>query len=452
MKSGITFTIAAVLGLGFLSFAHAETSAPYWPQFRGANGDGIASADNVPEHFGESQSLKWKTPLPGRGWSSPVTADGKIWITTATEIFPTDEERLTILKARGVNPKQFHEHKVATALKLSVLKVDLETGKLEREISLKSFKSPVSIHPVNSYASPTPVLNDGKLYAHFGTMGTWCIDTKTGKTLWQKELPLDHATGPGSSPFIHDNLLILICDGVDKQYVTALDKLTGKEIWKTDRPAMRAPKGNQKKSFCTPIIATSKGSEDAQLICMGSQWMIAYEPATGKEIWRLDHGSGFSVVPRPVFSEKNQLLYFSTGFGKPQLWAIRIDGKGDITADPEKIAWKETKRIPARPSPLLVGDELYVISDGGVTTCFDARSGKMRWNNRFKGNYSASPLFADGKIYFSSHEGLVSVIAPGKEFKLLSENHLDDTIMASPLAFDGTLLLRTGKALYRFGE
>ncbi len=452
MKAGVFTAIAATFCLGFPFFAQCETSNPLWTQFRGQNGDGIADADNVPEHFGEDNALKWKTPLPGRGWSSPVTAHGKIWMTTAEEIFPDDEDRLKILKERGVNPKQFHEHRVATSLQLSVLMVDLETGKLELSIPLKNFKSPVSIHPVNSYASPTPVLNDGKLYAHFGTMGTWCIDTKTGKTLWTKVLPLDHATGPGSSPFIHDDLLILICDGMDQQYVTALDKRSGREVWKTDRPAMRAPKGNQKKSFCTPIIVTLKGSNEPQLICMGAQWMISYEPDTGKEIWRLDHGSGFSVVPRPVFSVKHQLLYFSTGFGKAQLWAIRLDGKGDITSDSGKIAWKELKRMPNRPSPLLIGDEIYVISDGGIATCLDAENGKVYWTNRVEGNYSSSPLYADGKIFFSSHEGMISVIEPGKEFKSIAENRLDDTIMASPLAFDGNLLVRTGKALYLFAK
>ncbi len=450
-KSAFSFTTIVVFLLGIPACTYCEvTDDPFWPQFRGVSGDGIASANNVHEHFGEDTALKWKTPLPGRGWSSPVTARGKIWMTTAVEIFPDEKERLKILKERGVPAKQFHEHKVATSLQLSVLMVDFETGKLERTIQLQSLRSPVSIHPVNSYASPTPVIDAGKLYAHFGTMGTWCIDTATGAIIWNKALPLDHSTGPGSSPFIFEDLLVLICDGVDQQYVTALNKHTGKEIWKTKRPVMRAPLGNQKKSFCTPIAVTPKGSDQAQLICMGAQWMISYNPATGKEIWRLDHGSGFSVVPRPVFSKKHQLLYFSTGFGKPQFWAIHIDGKGDITGDVSKIAWKETKRIPARPSPLLAGDEIYVVSDGGIISCFDAASGKVLWNHRIKGDYSSSPLLADGKIFFSSHQGLITVIEPGKEFKVIAENHLDDTIMASPLAFNGTLLVRTGKAIYRF--
>ena len=254
----------------------------------------------------------------------------------------------------------------------------------------------------------------------------------SGEIIWKERLPLEHSVGPGSSPFIYQDLLVLICDGVDQQYVTALDKNTGKEIWKTHRPEMRAPKGDQKKAYNTPIVITPKGSAEPQLICMGSQWLVSYNPENGKEIWKIDHGNGFSVVPRPVFSEKHQLLYISTGFGKPELWAIRPDGKGDITEDKTKVAWIEKKRIPARPSPLLIDDELYVISEGGIATCFDAASGEVRWTERIEGNYSASPLLAGGNIYFCSEEGKITVIEPGREFSVVSENQLDDTIMASP--------------------
>ena len=452
MKIEFFLSIIASLCLAS-SAAHCENSSPNWPQFRGPLGNGVAQADDVPVHFGEGASLRWKTPLPGRGWSSPVTKNGKVWMTSAVEKFPSEEERLKILKARGVDPRKFRESRVAASLDLLVLEVDLQTGRLEKEIKLKSLTFPISIHPVNSYASPTPVLDDeGKLYAHFGTMGTWCVDTGTGEIIWHKVLPLNHSTGPGSSPFLYENLLILICDGVDRQYVAALDKQTGRQVWKTNRPEMRAARGDQKKSFCTPILIKPKRGAPLQLICMGAQWMISYDPASGKEIWRLDHGNGFSVVPRPVFSEKYQLLYFATGFGKPQLWAVHPDGTGDITGDAGKIMWKETRRIPARPSPLVVGDDLYVISDGGIATCFDAKSGAIHWTERIDGNFSASPLWVDDHLYFCSQEGSITVLDSGKEFKMVAENHLDDTIMASPIAFDGALLVRGEKALYRFGK
>jgi outer membrane protein assembly factor BamB len=268
--------------------------------------------------------------------------------------------------------------------------------------------------------------------------------------LWERTIELEHSVGPGSSPFVVDNLLILICDGVDQQFVTALDVASGREVWKTNRPEMRAAKGDQKKSYNTPILITDRSGRD-QLICMGSQWLVSYEPKTGKEIWRFDHGDGFSVVPRPVYSPKHQLVYISTGFGKPVLKAIRVDGKGDIT-NQDKVAWEDPKRIPAKPSPLLIGDELYVISDGGVGSCFDAATGKLHWNARIDGNYSASPLFADGKIYVGNQEGALTVFAPGKSYEKLVENQIEGSIMASPLALDGALVLRSDTALYRFSK
>lgn len=435
--------------LPFLLFSAAEAAHP-WPQFRGPTGDGIAPAEEVPATFGEKEALKWKTELPGRGWSSPVFDGKSLWVTTAVEVFPTDEEKTRILKQSGEEERTFAQRQVATRIELSVLEVDFETGKVLKTIPLTSIDQPQTIHALNSFASPTPVLEEGALLAHFGAFGTFAIDTATGKILWQRKIELEHGVGPGSSPVVHGGLLFLICDGVDRQFVTALDAKTGETAWTIDRPAMRAPKGDQKKSYNTPIVVTGRDGKE-QLICMGAQWLVSYEPATGKEIWRLDHGDGFSVVPRPVYSAKTGLLYLSTGFGKPVLLAVRVDGKGDITGT-DKIAWQEPKRIPARPSPLLVGDELYVMADGGIASCFDAGTGKLHWTERVDGNYSASPLFADGKIYVASQEGVVTVLKPGRTFEVIAKNTLDGTIMASPIALDGSLIIRAGSALYRFGK
>jgi len=439
-----------LLSISLLLTTPAKTDS--WPQFRGPQGNGIANADNIPLEFGESENLAWKTPLPGRGWSSPVLADGKIWLTTATEVFPTEEERLKILEESGEKPKTFKVRQVATSIDLAVQQVDFETGKLIREIPLTKVESPKAIHALNSFASPTPVLEDGKLYAHFGTYGTFCVDTTSGEIIWQEQLPLEHSVGPGSSPFLYKELLVLICDGVDAQFVTALDKNTGKRVWRTERPEMRAALGDQKKAYCTPIAITTRDGVD-QLICMGSQWLVSYEPETGKEIWRFDHGNGFSVVPRPVFSEENQLVYISTGFGKAEMIAIAVDGKGDISGT-DKEVWRVKKSIPNKPSFLLHDDLIYTISDTGVAFCFDPKTGEEVWGARVGGNFSASPLFADGKIFFASHEGKVTVIEPGREYKVLAENQLDEKfkLMASPLAVDGALLFRSENALYRFGK
>ncbi len=443
----------ALLGFSFFVFFNASAfaeSLPDWPQFRGPLGNGVADAEDLPVKFGESDALVWKTKLPGRGWSSPVSRNGKIWLTTAAEIVPSEEERIKLLTEAGDDPKKFKVRQIMSSIMIGIQVIDWKTGKLEKEIELKKIDAPDSIHSLNSYASPTPVLDGGKLYAHFGTFGTWCVDTENGEVVWQTRLPLEHSVGPGSSPFIYEDKLILICDGVDQQYVTALDKNSGKEIWKTDRPAMRAPTGDQKKAYNTPIVIQAKGQENKQLICMGSQWLVSYDPDSGKENWRLDHGKGFSVVPRPVFSEEHQLIYISTGFGKPELWAVRPDGKGDITEQEDMVAWKDPKRIPARPSPLLLGDELYVLTEGGIATCFDAATGTVHWTERVGGNYSASPLFANGRIYLFSEEGKSTVLKPGKEYSIDSENQLNEGVMASPLASDANLLVRGKESLYRF--
>lgn len=440
-----------ILLSAFICLSHANAFEP-WPQFRGPLGNGVANADNIPAEFGEDNNLKWKTELPGRGWSSPVMANGRIWLTTAVEVFPTEEERIDILTKAGEDAKKFAVRQVAKSIRLGLQEVDFETGKLLREVALDEIESPETIHSLNSFASPTPVLDQGKIYAHFGTFGTFCVDTESAEIVWKKRLPLEHSVGPGSSPFIYEDLLVLICDGVDKQYVTALRKTNGEEVWKTDRPEMRAPLGDQKKSYCTPIVVTPKG-KTPQLICMGSQWLVSYDPDSGEEIWRLDHGDGFSVVPRPVFSEKHQLLFLSTGFGKPVLLAVKVDGSGDITGK-DMIAWQEPKRIPAKPSFLIDGDELYAIADGGIGSCFDAATGEVLWTERIDGNYSASPLLADGKIFFCSQEGRVTVIRPGRNFELIQINQLneDEMIMASPVAVDGSLIVRSKGALYRFSQ
>lgn len=432
------------------TFLLSSARADLWPQFRGPSGDGIAPAENVPADFGEEKNVQWKTGLPGRGWSSPVFDGENFWLTTAIEIFPSEEERIELLKAEGVEEKHFKVKQVASKIELTILQVNATTGEIVSRKKLAEVEKPQAIHSLNSFASPTPVLSGKTLIAHFGTFGTFAVDTASGNVLWERTIELEHSVGPGSSPFVVENLLILICDGVDQQFVTALDVASGQEVWKTDRPAMRAAKGDQKKAYSTPILITDRSGRD-QLICMGSQWLVSYEPKTGKEIWRFDHGNGFSVVPRPVFSPKHQLVYISTGFGKPVLKAIRVDGIGDIT-DQDKVAWEDPKRIPAKPSPLLIGDELYVISDGGVGSCFDAATGTLHWNARIDGNYSASPLFADGKIYVGNQEGTLTVFAPGKSYEKLVENQIEGSIMASPLALDGALVLRSDTALYRFSD
>ena len=433
-------SFSLVLLAAVTTLVHAES----WPQFRGPNGDGKIVGQSVPINFSESENVTWKTELPGRAWSSPVVADGVIWATTAIEVFPTDAEKIAMMTKQGIEKKKFKQLQVAKTIELKLLSLDLESGKLTNTIKLTSVDEPDAIHSLNSYASPTPVIDGDEIYCHFGTYGTFCLDRKSGEKKWERTLPLVHSVGPGSSPFIYEDMLVLIQDGVERQYVIALDKRTGKTIWEKDRPEMDAPTGDQKKAYSTPIAITDEQGRE-QLICMASQWMIAYEPDTGNEIWRVRHGKGFSVVPRPVYNDG--VVYFSTGFGKPELWAVGVDGSGDVTDT--HVRWQVIKSIPAKPSPICHDGLIYVIEDSGVASCIDEKTGESVWQKRIGGKFSASPLMVGGYIYLGSHDGVVTVLKPGDQAKVVAENQLEGKIMASPAVVDNALILRTAQAMYR---
>ncbi|QDT04491.1 outer membrane biogenesis protein BamB [Rubripirellula lacrimiformis] len=394
--------------------------------------------------FGEDSHVTWKTPVPGRAWSSPVIADGVIWCTTAIERAATDEEKVAMMRESGIEDRKMKELAIAKAIELKLVSIDLASGKILGTIELTSIEKPDAIHSLNSYASPTPVINGDHLYCHFGTYGTFCVNRHTSDIVWQRRLPLEHGVGPGSSPIVMDDVLVLIQDGMDRQYVTGLNTQTGETIWETDRPEFTGASPESSKSYCTPIAITDPLGRE-QLVCMGAQWMVAYQAKTGKEIWRLRHGRGFSVVPRPVYHDG--VVFFSTGFGKPELWAVRVDGSGDVTDT--HVQWTMKSGIPARPSPLLHDGLIYVISDNGVASCFDVESGDPIWKKRIGGDYSASPTLIGKHLYFGSHDGKVTVMTPGPDAEVVAESELDGKIMASPAVVDGALILRTDQAVYR---
>jgi outer membrane protein assembly factor BamB len=429
--------LTALMGL-YSRHLHAES----WPEFRGPNGNGHAPGSGYPLTWSESHNVTWKTPIPGRGWSSPVVDGEQIWLTTAIETEASAEEaKQRLAKNTGGQPLT-----VLSTLELHAVCVDARSGKLRHDIKLLDEKAPQWVHQVNSYASPTPVLASGKLFCHFGTFGTVCLDTKTAEIVWtNRKHRIMHENGPGSSPIRWKNKLIFHCDGSDVQYIVALETATGKEAWKTNRSGTLRDDVQLRKSYATPQVVEVGGRP--QLISPAADWLYAYDPETGKEFWKLNYGVlGFSIAPRPLFG--HGMIYTCTSFMQPELLAIRYDGQDGKTKP--HIAWRSNKGAPSMPSPLLVGDEIYMVSDnGGVVTCLDAHTGKENWRERVGGNYSASPLFADGRIYFFSREGTATVIAPGKEYKLLASNTLEGMLMASPAVIDNALLLRSNKALYR---
>lgn len=424
----------------------AQCRSAEWKQFRGPDGQGHADAKDLPLKWSEEENVRWKTAIPGRGWSSPVFEGETVWMTTAVAEALTGEALEAAQKEKLAGNPLAKQMSLVGSVSLRAVSVDVRSGKLLSDVELIKVSNPPAIHSLNSYASPTPVLDGNLLLAHFGELGTACLDTYTGKVLWKSVLPSAHAVGAGSSPVVYQDLFIVPCDGTDQQYVVALNKRTGKEVWKTNRPKMTGLIGDFHKAYSTPLLVSAAGKD--QVIVPGAQWVVSYDPASGRELWRVRHGDGFSNVPRPVVA--NDLVCVCTGFMQPQLIAIRLDGEGDVTAS--HVAWKIPKSVPTMPSPVVAGNEIYYVTDQGVATCADARTGDVVWTKRLGGNYSSSPLAAAGRIYFSNREGETRVIRPGKEYEELAVNKLNGEHMASPAVFDDSLLLRTNTHLYRIGR
>ncbi|MCH2183056.1 MAG: PQQ-binding-like beta-propeller repeat protein [Mariniblastus sp.] len=418
----------------------ARLQAQQWTEFRGPGGSGIASAANLPSRWSEDQNVAWKTVVPGRGWSSPVVADDQVWLTSAveTELSPAQrEEKMKSARIPGLMPVQ--------SIELFALCFDARTGELQAKLKLGESSDPPLIHSLNSFSSPTPVLDDDSVYCSFGTFGTWCIDRKTRQVKWSnRELELDHETGPGSSPILWQDLLIFHCDGIDYQFVVALDRESGKVVWKTDRSGELNETDSLRKAFSTPIVVSIDGAD--QLVSAGANWLYGYQPDTGAELWKMPYGKlGFSNVPRPVYHDG--MLYLCTGYSRSSLFAIRFDDPGG--PGEEDLVWRYETQVPTMPTPLLTDGLLLMVSDRGIATCLDAKTGEKHWQERLGGGFASSPILADGKVYVGNRKGEMFVIRPGDEFDLLATNQMDGDIMATPAAVGEQLLVRTKESLYR---
>lgn len=408
----------------------AGVSASDWPQFRGPRGDGLASDANPPVVWSETTNVAWKVAVTGRGRSSPILLGDRLWLTTAVE--------------RGVTRTRIgsDDMQVAQHVSLRTVCLDRTSGKSFWETVLYEVPNPDPVHWLNSWATPTPVVEPGRVYCDFGTYGTVCLGAVTGLVLWRQQLRLDHQVGPGSSPVLWQDRLVVVRDGRDAQFVAALNKNTGQLLWKTDRPPITASSGNLKKSFSTPLIIQHAGQ--AQLIAPGPHWTVAYNPVTGKELWRVRHGDGFSIGTSPVFG--HGLVFFGTGCFKAQLWAVRADGHDDVTAT--HVGWKSLRQVPVMSSPVLVRDEIYWVSDDGMLSCADARSGQIHWQERLGGTCLASPISAAGRVYVFRQDAKTIVVKAGKQFERLAENALEGTLIATPAVGDRALYLRTDTHLY----
>ena len=440
----MTIRLLMTVAFAIVATPSSARAADDWPQFRGPNGQSFAPAANIPTTWDAESNVKWKTAVPGTGHSSPVIANGQIWLTTAKLKTLTEAEK----KARLAKIKNPRGLEIAGTVTMKAVCIDAESGELLREIDLFESENPEPVHSLNSYASPTPVLAGGRLYCHFGTYGTACVDTVSGKVLWRNsDIHVDHQNGPGSSPILWEKLLLIHFDGIDQQLAAALKVETGEVAWKVRRAGEMHEKAEFQKAYCTPGIIEVDGRP--LLISPAANWVYAYDPASGEEVWRANYGQlGFSTVPRPVFG--HGMVYVCTSFIKSRLLAIRYDGSGDVTKT--HVKWMSDSQIPQKPSLLLAGDELYFVSDNGVGTCLDAKTGEQIWRQRIGGNYAASPLFAGGNVYFFSQDGKTTVISAGREYTEVAVNQLPESIMASPAIVGSALILRTEGFLYRIEE
>lgn len=427
MNIKISFKIISISILLFVWTVGAKTQDLNWTHFRGSKLDGIATTDKIPLKWDES-GIKWKTEIHDRGHSSPVVYGNQIWITTAT----------------------------MDGQQLYAVCVDYQTGKIIFDIKVFSAEEAIGKHGINTYASPTPCIEKGFVYVHFGSLGTACLRTSDGSVVWKRtDLKCNHVQGPGSSPVLYKNLLILHYEGTDVRYIVALDKSTGKEVWRTDRPEEPynpLPRIG-KKAYITPLILNIKGRD--LMISNGSALCCAYDPLTGKEIWRVVRGAE-STVPMP-FAERG-IVYFYTGSMEDppptysEMLAVNPDGQGDITGT--NIIWKRRDDISHTQilTPIIKDGLIYTVSSRNNLLCIDASTGKEIWTQRQRSDHNASPVYADGNVWFFSVKGEVLAIRAGRNYKVITQNQMDSGIWATPAFLRNSVILRTEKYLYRISK
>jgi len=425
---GRTFLLYILFTGTFLISEHATAQDLNWTHFRGSHLNGIAEAKNIPLIWNDSVTV-WKTRIHDEGYSSPVVYDNQIWVTTAT---PDGRELYAVC-------------------------TDYQTGKILYDIKVFTPDDVEGKHSLNTYASPTPCIEKGFVYVHYGSLGTACINTTNGAIVWKRsDLKCKHAQGPASSPVLYKNLVILHLEGTDVRFVIALDKSTGKTVWKTDRPEEPyqplAPIG--RKAYITPLILNVEGRD--MLISNGSAVCIAYDPNDGKEIWRVINGAE-STIAMPV--SENGVVYWYTGFysgddGKKytDLLAVNPKGKGDITGT--NVLWKKREELTRNQSltPVIKDGLIYTVNTNNQMMCIDAASGKEIWTERVNSHYDSSPLFISGNIFFFSVKGEVLVLKAGRKYEVVAKCQMDSGIWATPAVFRNSVILRTQKFLYRIGK
>ena len=404
--------------LGLRAAVAAETSTADWPEFRGPTGQGISLATDGPLEWSATKNVAWKQPLPGAGWSSPVVSGGRVWLTAMVAGASESSFRLLCFETAG--------------------------GRLEwsTEIFTIGGPPPPPPHDRGLPASATPVVEGDRIYVYFGHHGAACLD-RAGRILWRNErLRYDPAPPGGGSPVVAGDALVYTADCATAPFVTALDKHTGKTLWKVPRTLA----AKMKFSFGAPLLITAGGQP--QIVVPGSGAVAALDPTDGHELWRVRYSQQGAVAPRPVFA--HGLVFVAAGYLRTELLAIRPDGTGDVTDT--HVAWRIIKGAPITPALLAVGDELFAVNDAGVATCWDARTGRVHWQERLDGNYTAAPVAAAGRIYFQNETGTGTVLKADTNFTKLATNQLEEPTLASYAIAENALFIRTAGHLYRIGS
>lgn len=410
-----------------------------WLEFRGPSGQGHVGRTDMPVRWGGPfRPPTWSISLPGQGWSSPIVIGDSVWLSSAEIVAISDNLVTEKLESHEYGATDFQTHGSVSLLAIRVNALD---GKVEQVIELGRVESPKPIHSMNSYASPTPCSDGEKIVFHFGSLGTYCIQ-RSGKVLWHRQVPLDDITGPATSPILNKDLVYFAFDGTDDQYICAVNLETGQEVWRTQRPEIETPRDAERRAFSTPLLVDYQGK--LQLLSPCAQWLVSYDPDTGFENWRCRIGSGHAIVPRVVYQDG--VAFACSGYMRPELFAIRVDGKGDVSSS--HVLWNWKRQVPEVASPVLVGDSICFVSSLGVVTCLSRQDGTLRWQDRLSGSFASSPTQAGELIYFTNQSGETTVVKVGDTMETVATNELFGETLASFAVFQDGFLIRSHPDLH----
>lgn len=385
-----------------------------WSQFRGPESNGHVQYKDMPEKWSDQSPVAWKVSIPGLGWSSPVVVNGRVYLTTAV--------------AQG------------EGLSLRTLCLDSQTGKTIWEREVRQVSNAPKIHAKNSHASPTPIVTDGSVFVHFGALGMARLKQADGTIEWLcTDLDYPPMHGSGGSPFLSDGKLVVVCDGSVKPFVAAVDAKTGKVVWKT----FRSVEARISHSFVTPLVTEVDGKK--QVLAPGPDHFAAYDLETGKELWIIK-APGWSVVPQPIVTQG--MVIYNHDYDNPELIAAKLGGSGDVTE--KNIVWRLKRGAPSTPTPLLVGEELYFVSDNGIASCVNVLTGTQYWMERLGGDFSASPLLINGNIMFLDENGKATWVKASRKFEILGTNEITGRTLATPGFDQNAMYLRTDEFLIKY--